>query len=1092
MFKGKLKIFSAFIAIAFLSVAIMLIGLYGFSLARAAETTEDGVKISGIQMRGVPQTNDWYCYLVIKSEAYKGLADKGETFGNEAWKENFSADKVRLYKNETDEGKTLAELGLINATQNRWGENGAFIGFNGYNDGGYGGSDVYKVEIEKGCRLPVYNGEAIASVEVGQSYTYINADYGNTEKKFGAYNWNRDIPVEKQTVSLSGVQMRGAINGWYYYLVLQSEAYKGMGVTDGNFATTNTTFDKIRLYTSADDTTGKPLSELTIQHVERNFGGWTDGLFINYAEYDSTYGGHQVYKIVIEKGCELLADSGEDKTAVFVVDKNYTYINGDYGDEAKKLEATNWTRETKTNKLTISLSGVQMRGAINGWYYYLVLQSEAYKGMGVTDGNFAKTYTSFDKIRLYTSEEDTVGKPLSELTVQHVERNFGGWTDGLFINYAEYDNGGFGGHQVYKIVIEKGCELLADSGEETTTVFVVDKEYSFVNGDYGDETKKLEATNWGKEVKVTKREISLSGVQMRGIENGWYYYLVLQSEAYKGMGVTDGNFAKTYTSFDKIRLYTSEEDTVGKPLSELTVQHVERNFGGWTDGLFINYAEYDNGGFGGHQVYKIVIEKGCELLAETAAESATVFVTDEEYVYYNQSYGYEKDKLGAYEWTDNAPLVKSYVKAAVSGVQMRGWSDNGWYQFLVIRSEAFEKAEKAETVAFWKTCITEDKIVFYTKNEKGNLIPKKLSELTVQHVGASFWDTGSYINYAEYAEELNGQTVYKVEILKGCEIPIGESDGKLLVMRVDDDYTFFNNSCGSAEKRFENFDWSVYEIPQVVENTGTIKIETVTNQCGDNRYVIIRLGDAFSAAMSAKFFADKNLCNTLDKILIYSGNDLSAEPVTLRSIWTGEINLRQYGSPSDIGFSILNEERLNGTNMYAVKILKDCEFPFVKNGEFGKKTVDKEYTFVNSYYGKSGDIPGSYDEQYQTPRKYENFAVEWQKAAIIEYKVIGIEGLSFKKECLAVNSAIDFSAFAKEGYDLSAIDDLGYTYYGKIIVPAEDTVITLKYTAAEKKDDDKPAENSSCKGAVIGGEAWLIVIAVAVIFAANKKKSIKR
>ena len=660
----------------------------------------------------------------------------------------------------------------------------------------------------------------------------------------------------------------------------------------------------------------------------------------------------------------------------------------------------------------------------------------------------------------------------------------------MFINYAEYDST-YGGHQVYKVVIEKGCELIADSGEDKTAVFVVDKNYTYINGDYGDETKKLEATNWGKEVKVTKREISLSGVQMRGIENGWYYYLVLQSEAYKGMGVTDGYFAKTYTSFDKIRLFTSEEDTEGKALSELTVQHVERNFGGWTDGLFINYAEYDST-YGGHQVYKIVIEKGCELLAETAAESATVFVTDEEYVYYNQSYGYEKDKLGAYEWTENAPLEKAYVKASVSGVQMRGWSDNGWYQFLVIRSEAFEKAEKAETVAFWKTCITEDKIVFYTKDDAGNHIPKKLSELTVQHVGASFWDTGSYINYAEYAEELNGQNVYKVEILKGCEIPIGESDGKLLVMRVDDDYTFFNNSCGSAEKKFENFDWSVYEIPQTIENTGTIKIETVTNQCGDNRYVIIRLGDAFSAAMSAKFFADKNLCNTLDKILIYSGNDLSAEPVTLRSIWTGEINLRQYGSPSDIGFSILNEERLNGTNMYAVKILKDCEFPFVKNGEFGKKTVDKEYTFVNSYYGKSGDIPGSYDEQYQTPRKYENFAVEWQKAAIIEYKVIGIEGLSFKKECLAVNSAIDFSAFAKEGYDLSATDDLGYTYYGKIIVPAEDTVITLKYTAAEKKDDDKPAENSSCKGAVIGGEAWLIVIAVAVIFAANKKKSIKR
>ena len=496
MFKGKLKIFSAFIAIAFLSVAIMLIGLYGFPLVRAAETTEDGVKISGVQMRGVPQTNDWYCYLVIKSETYKGLADKGEMFGNEAWKENFSADKVRLYKNETDEGKTLAELGLINATQNRWGENGAFIGFNGYNDGGYGGSDVYKVEIEKGCRLPVYNGEAITSVVVGQGYTYINADYGNAEKKFGAYNWNRDIPVEKQTVSLSGVQMRGAINGWYYYLVLQSEDYKGMGVTDGNFATTNTTFDKIRLYTSADDTTGKALSELTIQHVERNFGSWTDGLFVNFAEYDSTYGGHQVYKIVIEKGCKLLADAGTDSITVFVTDKEYTYINNDYNNADKKLEATNWTEFT-TERQTIALDGVQMRGwSDNGWYQFLVIRSSAFNGLaqsetvvGAIDG------TTLDKIRIYTSAEDTTGIALSGLTVQHIGINFGGWTDGLFINYTEYAST-YGGDAVYKVVVEEGCELFAASEATKNNVFVVDRDYTYINDDYGNTANKYGALSW--------------------------------------------------------------------------------------------------------------------------------------------------------------------------------------------------------------------------------------------------------------------------------------------------------------------------------------------------------------------------------------------------------------------------------------------------------------------------------------------------------------------------------------------------------------------------------------------------------------------
>ncbi len=449
----------------------------------------------------------------------------------------------------------------------------------------------------------------------------------------------------EQTVQISGVQMRGAINGWYYYLVLKSDAYSGKTSTEGiDGATDKTTYsyNKIRLYTSADDTTGKPLSELTLQHIGCNQWG-ENGLFINFAEYDSTYGGHQVYKITIEAGCKLPSADGN----IFVVDRDYTYVNGDYGNADKKLSAFSWTEEAKVEETTISLSGVQMRGAINGWYYYLVLKSDAYSGKTSTegiDGATDKTTYSYNKIRLYTSADDTTGKPLSELTLQHIGCNQWG-ENGLFINFAEYDST-YGGHQVYKITIEAGCKLPSADGN----IFVVDKDYTYINGDYGNADKKLEAYNWS-EFKSEKQTIALDGIQMRGwSNNSWYQFLVIQSSAFVGFAQSETiDKAKEVCTLDKIRLYLNADDTVGKSLAELTVQHIGVNFGGWTNGLFINFIEYATT-YGGDQVYKVTVEKGCELLAAAEADKDTIFVVDRDYTYINDDYGNESNRFGALKW----------------------------------------------------------------------------------------------------------------------------------------------------------------------------------------------------------------------------------------------------------------------------------------------------------------------------------------------------------------------------------------------------------------------------------------------------------
>ena len=895
------------------------------------------------------------------------------------------------------------------------------------------------------------------------------------------------------TAEVTGVQVRSG-GGGYNFIVLQNAKYSSVAADTGvaDPAGYNTR-SKVRIYTSATDTEGKYLTELCGTWWTQNLWG-SGGLMLAYnnpADYN-TYNGSTIYKITVEAGCELPCGD-----TAYVTAETRTFYNQSYGYEKDKMSAENWSAEEilPVEYRNAAITGVQARGLEdNAWYQFLVIQSDAFNDFNdATDKketiDFWKRYITEDKITIYTKDSNgaEVGVSLADLTVNHVGANF--WDKGSYINFNGFADK-YNGATIYKVKIAKDCQLPVGVKDEKLVVLKAEKDYTFINGNYGDNSKKFSANeNWAREIKKVTQNITLKGVQMRGLENGWYQYLVLQSNAYDGLAATDGNFTSTYTTLDKIRIYSDENDTVGKTLSELRVQHIERNFGNWTSGLFVNFAEYDST-LGGHQVYKVVIEQGCELLGNLGEDEATVFVVDKKYELYNQSYGYGKDKISAMSWTDSKPLSVEYVDSSVSGIQARGWSDNGWYQFLVIRSDAFTGFAKAvETVDFWKSHISEDKIKIYTKNASGALVGVTLAELTVNHIGSNFWDTGSYINLAEYADKYNGATIYKVEIFEGCLIPVGVKNNKLVVLRVDNDYTLFNNSFGDETKKFENYDWSDYEMPDEISAMGTAKIDTVTNQFGDNRYLIIRLNESFDARINATFFETKKYSNVLDKILIYSGNDLTGTPVTLRSIWTGEITLRQYGSPADIGFSIKNEAMWNGSNMFAVKILAGCEIPFVKGGVFGNKIVEKELTFLNMYYGLSGDIPGSFDSEYQTPRKYENFAVEWRKAAIIEYKVEGLEDVAYEKECRISGLPIDASIFEKDGYDLTITDDLGYTYYGEIVVPDKDAVITLKYTVKQNADDDAEAIENGCSGSLASGN---ILFVFAAIIAAGVVLTIKK
>ena len=234
-----------------------------------------------------------------------------------------------------------------------WKQSGLFMAFDNPADyqNTYNGKTIYKIVIEAGCQLPYGQ---YGYYTTSETYTYYNTEYGQESVINNASNWTDELTVEKQTISLDGLQMRGwADNAWYQFLVIQSSAFSGLAQSETiNMAKVMCTLDKIRLYLRADDTVGKSLAELTVQHIGVNFGGWTNGLFINFTEYATTYGGDQVYKVTVEKGCELLAATEADKDTIFVVDRDYTYINDDYGNESNRFNALKWkgSRFTATFK----------------------------------------------------------------------------------------------------------------------------------------------------------------------------------------------------------------------------------------------------------------------------------------------------------------------------------------------------------------------------------------------------------------------------------------------------------------------------------------------------------------------------------------------------------------------------------------------------------------------------------------------------------------------------------------------------------------------------------------------------------------------
>ena len=1106
--KSKGKSVVGLLLLLVLCLSLCAVSVVGTDNTVAQADGETEISLTGIQMRGA--INGWYYYLVLQSDGYNDLSPvESITDG----KTILTSDKIKLYTSADDSGTTLTDLTVQHVDQNFSGwTSGLFVNFAKY-DSTHGGHQVYKVVVEKGCKLPYVKDGVVGTYVVDAEYTFVNQNYNDESVKLGAFNWTKTItPAETtETISLDGVQLRGLAdfpdNSWYHYFVVTSAAFGGMATNEDNVEinTFATTLDKIKLYTvdSNGQLAAKTLAELGVNHTERNKWG-ANGLFFAFDMFKNGYDGTTVYKVTIEKGCTLVADKG---TVVkkFVVDNDYTFYNSSYGNADSKFGALTWTTTPTipygTEETEIAIGGVQLRGipGDDSWYHYFVMLSDVYNNVAASENVAnALTYSDFSGVKLYTvSDGQLMTHKMSDLGVNELKLKYWG-CPAAFFSMASVDD--VFGCKTYKVVIESGLEIVGQTvvnadGTATRTIYKVANDYTLYNKGWatnGDVA--VEQNNWTTAptlaYKSEETTISLDGVQLRGLDgdlatNPWYHYLVLLSSAYDRLGADIEELAQglVWSKLDGVKLYIVDGNgaLVGKTLAELNANHVGLNKWG-TKGAFIGFGDYVNG-YDGTNVFKIEIAKGTKLLAEIG-ETAKVFVVDGDYVFCNIQCGADSARYGAYKWLDYVPETETI---SLDGVQMRGMdgADYSWYRYLVLLSANYAKYGFAENGADTIDQFYADKIKLYLSATDNG---KTLAALGAKHIDQTFqnWSVGAYINFDNYAD-YNGSTVYKVTIEEGCRIPVSK-DGKWVWLYVDKDYTFYNVGYGDSAKAYGSFEWWTTPVPDSVENSGDIRVVNVTNQSdGVTRWLILWFNDKFVGTTNATFFETKQFVNVLDNVLIYSGNDLSQTPVTLRSIFDGTITIGQFGSPDAIGFTIKNDVRFDGSNMYIVVVKNGCEMPYVKDGVYSKRIVTADTTFINDNFGKSGEIPGSTGADKRT---YEDWCIEWTPAVFVTYNVAGVDK-TFDKACLPIGEIISADKFAVDGYDVTITDNIGYTYYGQIVLPGADVEITLTYTQKTPEPTPEPDANKGCNGVVAtsGVVVSMAIAAIAVALVAKKKES---
>ena len=630
------------------------------------------------------------------------------------------------------------------------------------------------------------------------------------------------------------------------------------------------------------------------------------------------------------------------------------------------------------SQVNSQISSVQVRSGGSGANYLVILDSNIDPTSSYATMSGSK-YNAPDYVNIYMEPHGTA-IPLSSIIDSGANWTLNLWSSGgiMFpISDALYET--YNGSTIYAIEILEGCTYPDNNFNK---VYVTES-CKFTNNSYGDSSAKNEAFFWSKIEYLVPSDITINitAGQTRADAENNFYNICLCSDVFNGVDVIDYNDLSEINAYNKIKLFLSDSDT-GHYLSEITSLRTGTQ-NRWSSATFLfnlTAAEYEL--YNGTTIFKMVVEAGCQVVL-----NRQIVTIPTSYELFNNNYGNPAYK---YEVCFLEQVITPLNPIDIIDAQVRADAPNNFY-FIDVRADEYTNTPVIEYNNFGDLNTYSHIKIYLNGSDTGTL----LQDVTSLRSGYQNLWTSAAMLFALTSEEYetyNGTTIYKIEVLEGCELYINNQ-----VRVVSGHFAYINTEWGLASAKYEAFHF----IPETedLEKLGNAELSGIHNRMdkdsGFRWLLFVFSEEIFSVYMNVTSWMEK--VNLLDNVLIYLEND--GEPLTLRQIYdpdTDGVTLQIFGARNVLGVSISNEKvgekyKYGGPEMYRITIKENTKIPNQEEGVDGYRLIEKEISFINTDYGKYGEIPGAFDEN-NNPRLYEEWCINFtvEVAGLVSLGDIGI------------------------------------------------------------------------------------------------------
>ena len=429
---------------------------------------------------------------------------------------------------------------------------------------------------------------------------------------------------------------------------------------------------------------------------------------------------------------------------------------------------------------------------------------------------------------------------------------------------------------------------------------------------------------------------NIYGVQARSAGGDENYIVVQDANIETSYPGENNGQTDLYNAPNKIKIYLSQNDA-GTLLSEI-ISNEPWTINRWSSGgvmFLINETNWNT--YNGATIYKIEILEGCTYpnnKSQTVINKATK-------AYVNLNYGDNNHKNESFEWSEDANFEKSDQTLTLFGAEVRG-DVNLHVYYIDVQCELYLAEPLTYYVNLDRQINAYEKIlVCLSPDDNGTPLGELISSRSVV---VNRWESqGFMFNLTEEEYDLyNGTTIYRIKVLEDCELVYQNK-----ICKVASPITFTNADYGDpdAKNRLTPL-LPPPPAPQPIDEPISLTGAQVRADSQGDYFFIDIISDVYLGT-DPLIYDDLSTINAYDYIKVYLSED--DEGTYLRDVTAlrnGEQN--KWDSMSFLfALSEAEYEIYNGTTIYMIEVLKDCEI-YVDRAI---ATVKKTYKFINGDYG---------------------------------------------------------------------------------------------------------------------------------------------